>query len=140
MSKIFIDTNVLVYAMDKADPIKQEKARSMLRLLQDDQTGVISTQVLQEFYVAGTQKLNIAPLLIKNIIHSFGNYEIVIINPELINEAIDCGILNQLSFWDSLIVVAAESARCGKLWSEDLNHGQVIRGVKIENPLNNFIN
>jgi predicted nucleic acid-binding protein len=53
----------------------------------------------------------------------------------LIKEAIDCAIINQLSFWDALIVVAAESARCEILWTEDLNHGQVIRGVRIENSL-----
>ena len=55
-------------------------------------------------------------------------------NPHL-REAIDCSIINRLSFWDALIVVSAESARCEILWTEDLNHGQVIRGVHIENPL-----
>jgi len=59
----------------------------------------------------------------------------VIITPEMIMDAIDCCIINRISFWDSLIVVAAESANCKKLWTEDLNHGQIIRGVQIENPL-----
>ena len=53
----------------------------------------------------------------------------------MINDAIDCNILNRISFWDSLIVVAAESACCEKIWTEDLNNGQIIRGVKIENPI-----
>jgi predicted nucleic acid-binding protein len=53
----------------------------------------------------------------------------------LIKEAIDCSLINRLSFWDALIVVTAESAHCEILWTEDLNHGQVIRGVLIENPL-----
>ena len=53
----------------------------------------------------------------------------------LIKDAIDCAIINRLSFWDALVVVAAESARCETLWTEDLNHGQIIRGVRIENPL-----
>jgi len=59
----------------------------------------------------------------------------VVITPEIIKEAIDCSLINRLSFWDSLIVVAAESARCEKIWTEDLNDGQIIRGVRIENPL-----
>ena len=57
------------------------------------------------------------------------------LRPEIIKEAIDCSIIARISFWDALIVTAAESARCEKLWSEDLNNGQVIRGVRIENPL-----
>jgi hypothetical protein len=57
----------------------------------------------------------------------------------LIKEAIDCAIINRLSFWDALIVVAAESAHCEELWTEDLNPGQVIRGVRIENPLLFFL-
>ena len=57
------------------------------------------------------------------------------VTPEIIKEAIDCSIINRLSFWDALIVATAESAKCERIWTEDLNHGQVIRGVKIENPL-----
>ena len=53
----------------------------------------------------------------------------------IIKEAIDCSIINRLSFWDALIVTAAEGAKCEKIWSEDLNDGQVVRGVRIENPL-----
>jgi len=60
--------------------------------------------------------------------------EVVRIDPYLIGEAIDASILNQISFWDSLVVVAAESAKCETLYTEDLNTGQIIRGVKIENP------
>jgi predicted nucleic acid-binding protein len=62
-------------------------------------------------------------------------FETVIIVPDIIKEAIDCGIINRISFWDALIVTAAESANCEKLWSEDLNDGKVIRGVLIENPI-----
>jgi predicted nucleic acid-binding protein len=134
MSKIFIDTNILVYALDQADPVKQERARFLLQSLQGDNSGVISTQVLQEFYIVCTKKIHLDPLLVKSIIHSFRNYETVVICPELIQDAIDCSILNQVSFWDALIIVSAESACCEKIWTEDLNPGQVIRGIKIENP------
>jgi predicted nucleic acid-binding protein len=90
---------------------------------------------MQEFYVAATGKLRAEPLLVKDILHSFRRLETVIITPEFINDAIDCSIINRLSFWDSLIIVAAESANCETLGSEDLDDGQVVRGVRIENPL-----
>lgn len=96
--------------------------------------GVISTQVLQEFYVVSTKKLGVDPLVAKEIMHGFTNFEVVSINPELIMQGIDCSVLNKISFWDSLIVVAAESAHCTNIWTEDLNSNQVIRGVKIQNP------
>jgi predicted nucleic acid-binding protein len=85
--------------------------------------------------VVATKKLGVDPLLTKDILHSFQHFEIVIVNPSIIDEAIDCSIIYRLSFWDALIVVAAEKARCEKLWTEDLNDGQIIRGVRIENPL-----
>lgn len=95
---------------------------------------VISTQVLQEFYVASTVKLGVGPLTAKGLVHAFENMEAVCVDPYLIREAIDVSILNILSFWDALIVAAAASARCEALYSEDLNAGQIIRGVRIENP------
>lgn len=135
MSKIFIDTNILVYAMDNFDPAKQEKCRMLLKDTLNESQGVISTQVMQEFYVTATKKLGADPLSIKNILHSFERFEIVIINQALIYEAVDCCLINRLSFWDSLIIAAAESACCKMLWTEDLNQGQIIRNVRIENPL-----
>ncbi|MCK5055877.1 MAG: PIN domain-containing protein [Candidatus Aminicenantes bacterium] len=135
MSKIFIDTNILVYSMDSNDPGKKEKCRNILKNIREKQNGVISTQVLQEFYVTTTKKLKVEPFIVKNIIHSLENFEIVTINVEIIKEAIDCSILNQISFWDSLIIAAAEYSRCDQVWTEDLNNGQIIRGVKIYNPL-----
>ena len=85
--------------------------------------------------MAATAKLGADPLLIKDILRSLERFETVVVSPMLIKEAIDCAIINRLSFWDALIIVCAESARCDTLWTEDLNHGQVIRGVRIENPL-----
>ena len=134
-SQIFIDTNILIYAMDGGNPEKQERSRVRLKSLKDDSRGVISTQVMQEFYVAATKKLGADALIAKDILHRFERLEIVLVTPEIIKDAIDCSIINRIFFWDSLIVVTAESARCAKLWTEDLNHGQVIRGVRIENPL-----
>ena len=135
MSKIFIDTNILVYSLDQFAPEKRKRCRDLLKTLTGDLRGVISTQVMQEFYVASTTKLGADVLIVKDIMHSFERFETIIITPQIIKEAIDCSIINKLSFWDALIVTAAESSKCEKLWSEDLNDGQVIRGVRIENPL-----
>lgn len=135
MSKIFIDTNLLVYSMDQHDLEKKRKCRDLLLSLAGDRKGVISTQVMQEFYVAATRKLGADALTVKDILHAFERFEIVMITPEMIKNAIDCGIISRISFWDALVVVAAEAAHCELLWTEDLNHGQIIRGVRIENPL-----
>jgi predicted nucleic acid-binding protein len=134
MPKVFLDTNILVYSMDRADPTKQKKCREWVRSLISDSNGVVSTQVLQEFYVASTSKLGADPLIIKDILRSFERFETVLVTPGLIREAVDCSIINQLSFWDSLIVVSAESAECEIVLTEDLNPGQIIRGVRIESP------
>jgi predicted nucleic acid-binding protein len=135
MSKVFLDTNIFVYSLDQSDSTKRKKCRNLIKSLTDENSGVISTQVLQELYVAATSKLGADPLLVKDIIRSLERLETVVVSPMLIKEAIDCSLINRLSFWDALIVVTAESAHCEILWTEDLNHGQVIRGVLIENPL-----
>ena len=136
MSKVFIDTNILVYAMDALDPARQKRCRELLSRLNADIRGVISTQVMQEFYVTATRKLEADPLVVKQLLNAFERFETVVITPEMIKEAIDCSILNRLSPWDALIVVAAESACCEKIWTEDLKEGQIIRGVRVMNPLN----
>ena len=135
MSKIFLDTNILIYTLDSHDQSKQDRCRSLLRTIQSENNGVISTQILQEFYVVATKKFLVKPQIVKNILHSFENFEVVQVNPLLIQEAIDCSIIHQLSFWDALIVVSAECAKCEELWTEDLSSGQIIRGVKIGNPI-----
>jgi len=135
-SKIFIDTNLLVCALDKADPEKQVKARELLRKIESDCLGVISTQVLQEYYVVATRKLKVKPELMKKIISSLSKYEIVVINQPIIEKAIDISMSNKISFWDALIVASAVAARCRIIWTEDLNQGQSISKIKIENPFN----
>jgi predicted nucleic acid-binding protein len=68
------------------------------------------------------------------LIHGFENMEIITIGPDLIKEAIDASVQNDISFWDSLIIVSAETAHCRYLYTEDLNDGQIIRNVRIQNP------
>ncbi len=135
MAKAFVDTNILVYQLDGRYPEKRRAARDAVRELAANHEAVISTQVLQEFYAACTTKLKIDPSLVKRIMHGFRNMEIVTIGTDLIGEAIDTSMQYRLSFWDSLVVVCAESAKCRVLLTEDLGDGQVIRGVRVKNPL-----
>ena len=134
MSKIFIDTNLFVYTLDKNDVSKRDKARSVIKRVVEDHQPVISTQVIKEFYVVATTKLKADPIVVKNIIHNFHNMEVIQNDLELIEQAIDLSVLSQLSCWDSLIIAAAEKANCEVVFSEDLNSGQTYRGVIVKNP------
>ena len=132
--KVFIDTNLLIYSMDSRSKAKQKLARNLLKDIYIQGAGVISTQVLEEFYVASTKKLKMNPSIVREIISFFDKFEVVHISTELIREAIDVNILNKISFWDALIIVSAEFAKCSILLTEDLNAGQTIKGVQIVNP------
>lgn len=135
MAKVFLDTNILVYTVDTHDPVRCKHARDLLRHVHDSGQGVISTQVLQEFYVAVTRKLLVAPLVARQLIDSLPQLEVVAVDVTMIREAIDASILNRISFWDALIVVAAHKAKCSELWTEDLNPDQSILSVTVRNPL-----
>ena len=123
--------------MNEAD-FRMENIRipyfSELKKAAREDQGFISTQVLQEFFVIATKKLGIDPIVAKEILESFERFEVVQISPVLIREAIDTSVVNRLSFWDALIVVAAKSAACELLFTEDLNHDQIIKGVRVQNP------
>jgi predicted nucleic acid-binding protein len=133
-ARIFLDANILVYAQDAGSPKKQQKSREIIAHLANTGNGVISTQVMQEFFVASTRKLGVSPLAAKGVLKAFSIFEIIQISPAIIYEAVDCSILNQISFWDALILAAAASAGCPLLYSEGLNSGQSILGIKIQNP------
>jgi len=132
--RVFLDANVLVYAQDADAPAKQRTSREIIGRLAVSADGVISTQVMQEFYVAATRKLGVPPLAAKGVLKTFAVFETVQVSPAMIQDAVDCSILNQLSFWDSLILTAAASAGCSTVLSEDMNPGQVVLGVKVQNP------
>ena len=134
MAKSFLDTNVLVYACDQDTPAKKAMAQALLRDRPPDESLCISTQVLQEFYVATTRKLDVEPLRAKDLMRSFRHMEIAQIDPDDINRAIDGSFIWQISFWDALILVAAIKLRCTIVYSEDLNPGQEFESVRIINP------
>ena len=132
--KCFVDTNVIVYASDRNELNKMECARNYLGKLADLGNGVLSTQVMQEYYVTATRKIGIDALKAKHLIEGLSCYQIVQITQDLICKAIDVAILNTLSFWDSLIVSAASLANCDLLITEDLQHNQMINGIRVFDP------
>ena len=134
MPKVFFDTNVLVYQLDKRYLTKQRLSRELAREAAGRGEAVISTQVLQEFYVVATTKLKVDVVLAKAIMNRLCNMEVVTVTIELISQAADIHIQNNISFWDALIVAAAASANCERVLTEDMNDGQTISGVRISNP------
>lgn len=130
----FLDTNVLVYADDLDAGEKRERARAILEDAMASGEGVISTQVLQEFFVIATRKLGVDPALARRKVELLAEMALVRIDLELLLAAIDLSRLHSFSFWDALIVRTASAAGCSVLLTEDLQHGQVVDGVRIENP------
>jgi len=137
LDKIFLDTNILVYAFDRAFPAKRERARGLIAKVLHDQNGVISTQVLQEFYVVGTKKLGLLPEVAKSALQALNSLPAVLVTPKLIQQGIDTQLRWQLSFWDAMILQAAFYARCTLIYTEDLTHGQCYRTVQVQNPFQN---
>jgi len=133
--KTFVDTNILVYAHDIDDPSKHGAARDALRDLWNDGTGFVSPQVLQEFYVTVTRKI-IRPLPKEAARRVVSAYAIWCIDVTSTDVAAAFRIEDEakISFWDALIVASATKAGAARLLSEDLNPGQTIAGVRIENP------
>ncbi len=131
---IFFDTNILFYAFDNADKKKQKIAKMLIAESIEKGNGNISTQVLQEFYVVATKKLGILPELALTAMDSLEPLNIVTITPEMIRFAIKKESKFLLSFWDALILQAAESCISAVLYTEDLNHDQVYNSIKVVNP------
>ena len=134
MSRFFFDTNILLYSCDAREVRKKRIALTIIEHAGSERCGFISTQVLQEFFSVSTRKLKLEPLDAKAILQLYSEWETAVITPEDIQKAVDGNILWQVSFWDALILVAAAKLKCNCIYTEDLNHGQIINGVKIVNP------
>jgi predicted nucleic acid-binding protein len=132
--RYFIDSNILVYANDRSSPDKQRRAKAIIKDALTSRAACLSTQVLQEFFVVATRKASLPPSNARAQILVFSDLDTVIIDAQLVISAIDCHIIHHISFWDALIIKSAAAAGCQRLLTENLNHGQVIDGVKIENP------
>jgi predicted nucleic acid-binding protein len=130
----FVDTNVLVYLFDRDAPGKQQRAREILAGA--GETLVISTQVLQEFYVAVTRKLA-TPLPAaeaESAVRDLATFDVLVVDVPLVQAAIATARTSKLAFWDALIIESARSGGCTRLFSEDLQDGQTFGRLRVENP------
>jgi len=133
-ARSFFDTNVLVYADDKAAPAKQRRALELVAEHRRAGTGVVSLQVLQEYFVTVTRKLQVDARIARRKVELLAEFDVAA--PELadILAAIDLHRLHSLSFWDALVVRSAKQAGCSVLLTEDFQHRREMEGLRIVNP------
>jgi len=133
--KTFVDTNILIYAHDIDAGPRHETAKRLLRELWSERTGLLSTQVLQEFYVNVTRKIP-SPLpktSARAVVNSYMSWCIETALTD-VSAAFRIEDESQLGFWDALVIASAARGGARRLLSEDLNPGQTVMGVLIENP------
>ncbi|MHB8481681.1 MAG: PIN domain-containing protein [Nitrospiria bacterium] len=135
--KIFVDTNILVYCFDSSDTAKKEKAVQIMEDLWDKSNGVLSLQVLKEFFVTVTAKLpeKMDFKTAKAAVTDLFSWNLFLENRNSLEKSFELIQKYQLSFWDANIISAAILSECNKIYTEDLRHNQVIEGVRIINPL-----
>lgn len=132
----FVDANVLVYSFDVSAGAKQATAQRLLKRLWDTETGCLSVQVLQEFFVTVTRKVS-QPVSVDEAadrIREFATWRVFAPTAGDVLAAITVHKQAQLHFWDAMVLQAAIELGCDVLWTEDLNDGQILRGVRIRNP------
>jgi predicted nucleic acid-binding protein len=133
--KYFVDTNILLYAHDRSAGLKHERARQLVERLWNSGQGVLSTQVLQELCINLRRKLA-RPLPVEEVrrlIQDYLSWEIVVNSPASVLHALEIEVRYQTSFWDALVLQAAESSGAAVLYSEDLAAGQ--SSLQVINPL-----
>lgn len=135
--KYFVDTNILMYAHDTSAGEKHQRAKALVEELWRDRSGAVSTQVLQELAVNLRKKVR-RPLDAKatrDIVADYLTWQVIVNGGESILEAFELEVRYQISFWDALIVQAAQASGAEILYSEDLSDGQAYGSVRVVNPL-----
>lgn len=133
--KTFVDTNILIYAHDVDAKSKHDVAKRVLRELWDQRTGLLSMQVLQEFYVNVTRKIaSPLPKDVARLVVSSYSIWCVETTPAEIAAAFRIEAESRIGFWDALIVSSAAKSGATRILSEDLNAAQTTSGVLVENP------
>ena len=130
----FIDTNILVYTDDHDALEKQTRALDLVEQARLSRNGVLSTQVLQEYFVTATRKLNVEPAIVRRKVELFARLDLVQIDLDAILAAIDLHRLHQFSFWDALIIQSALVSGCRILFTEDLQQRRRVNGLEVLNP------
>lgn len=135
--RCFADTNILMYAHDRSAGVKHQRARTVVESLWNSGTGVLSTQVLQELCINLRRKAGhpLTPGEARRLLQDYLSWEIVVNDAQSVLQALDIEVRYRISFWDALIVQAAETAGVAILYSEDLSDGQVYGQVRVINPL-----
>ncbi len=130
----FFDTNVLVYSRDPDDAAKRALARALIETAIEEESFVVSTQVLVEFYATSVRRRLLGPAQALDLVRFWGGHDTVAHTPDLVTRGIELHQAHSLSIWDGLIVQAALDARCDVLLSEDLQHGRRLGGLEVVNP------
>ena len=130
----FVDTNILLYADDRADSKKRKRAQGLIREIVRDGNGRISLQVLQEYFAGATRKLKIDAAIARRKVELYSRLDVVRLEPSDVLAAIDLHRLHQLSIWDALILRAAIISGCRTLYTEDLQSGFRMENLEIVNP------
>jgi predicted nucleic acid-binding protein len=133
-ARSFFDTNVLIYADDKAAPAKQRRALDLVAEHRRAGTGVVSLQVLQEYFVTVTRKLHLDPRIARRKVELLAEFDVAAPDVGDILAAIDLHRLHGFSFWDALVLRAAKQSGCRVVFSEDMQEAREIDGVQIVNP------
>jgi predicted nucleic acid-binding protein len=133
-ARSFFDTHVLVYADDKAAPAKQRTALDLVAEHRRARTGVVSLQVLQEYFVTVTRKLHVDASIARRKVELLAEFDVAAPEVADILAAIDLHRLHRFSFWDALVLRAAKQAGCSILFSEDMQEVREIDGLQIVNP------
>ena len=133
--KTFVDTNVFIYAHDIDAGLKHDVAKTLIHELWSERAGLVSTQVLQEFYVNVTRKIAspLSKVSARTVIHSYGSWCIETALTD-VSTAFQIEDESRIGFWDALVIASAARGGAARLLSEDLNAGQTVLGVRIENP------
>ena len=134
LPRTFLDTNILLYCDDRANPTKQKRALELILEHRAQRTGVVSLQVLQEYFVNATRKLGLDPRLARQKVDVYAGFDVVEPVVQDVLAAIDLHRLHQVSYWDALVIHCARKSGCAVVLTEDLQHGQVIDGVRVVNP------
>jgi predicted nucleic acid-binding protein len=134
LPRTFLDTNILVYGDDGDEPEKQRKALDLIAVHRLQRTGVVSLQVLQEYFTAVTRKQNLDPAIARNKVEVYSRFHLGEPGVSDILAAIDIHRLHGFSYWDALVLRMAKQTGCSVLLSEDMQHGQEFDGVRIMNP------
>jgi predicted nucleic acid-binding protein len=130
----FFDTNVLVYADDKAAPAKQRRALELVAEHRRAGTGAVSLQVLQEYYVTVTRKLHVDARIARRKVELLAEFDVATPDVADILAAIDLTRLHSFSFWDALVLRSAQQSGCAVLFTEDMQHAREMDGLRIVNP------